>query len=327
MKITFLLYFFCLSILLSAQPEQIDSSFHSPSTLEFKDYIPLIAKNKYWFYKVHNGADANPPFIGEYVLYLGADTSINNTNYSRLLKSHLKGSNPCQFGPCFVPYIPYQLADTITQGYLREDLADRKVYFLPANNNSNYCSQDEYLVYDFNLALNDSLPSCLTHIVTADLVIDSIKKAIINKVEVKSEYNADRVVWHFNGVYQVGLNFTNEMKLIEGVGIDFYNGFYNSPNTLFNNFCEGSLNECNILSNSKEPRLEKINIYPNPFTNELYIDTDAAVSNVSVTNALGQLVYKGNEVKQIDLSNQASGMYYIAFTANGIKQVYSVVKH
>jgi hypothetical protein len=64
----------------------------------------------------------------------------------------------------------------------------------------------------------------------------------------------------------------------------------------------------------------KINMYPNPAKNEIYIDIDPTIQNeinkISIYNLLGELVFNANKYLQtIPLTNISSGMYIVKISA------------
>jgi hypothetical protein len=78
-----------------------------------------------------------------------------------------------------------------------------------------------------------------------------------------------------------------------------------------------------------------IRVYPNPFTNEFNIQFEGFENtevNISIMNALGQVVLERNEtvdvntVNTFDFSNYASGIYTINISSKEMNRVYRVVK-
>jgi hypothetical protein len=49
------------------------------------------------------------------------------------------------------------------------------------------------------------------------------------------------------------------MQLIEGIGLVTNNGFYNDPTVSFTNFCEGTLEQYNIISSTKDEKVPNLN--------------------------------------------------------------------
>jgi hypothetical protein len=82
-----------------------------------------------------------------------------------------------------------------------------------------------------------------------------------------------------------------------------------------------------------EPKAEEIEIslYPNPASNDLYIETNSTIENVRIYSSTGKLietiaVYAPNQ--PIDVSALAAGSYYLMITSDqkSIKKAFNVVK-
>jgi hypothetical protein len=62
-------------------------------------------------------------------------------------------------------------------------------------------------------------------------------------------------------------------------------------------------------------------LYPNPTSGILHIETSKAIKKIEVFDVLGQLVLSYGNEKQIDLSKLNSGLYLVRFTSeNGVEQ-------
>ncbi len=74
----------------------------------------------------------------------------------------------------------------------------------------------------------------------------------------------------------------------------------------------------------------KLQFYPNPVKNVLNLSYDKNISNVKITNMLGQTVYMGiigNTSTQIDMSQFSTGAYFVKVTAeNAQTQTIKVIK-
>ena len=70
---------------------------------------------------------------------------------------------------------------------------------------------------------------------------------------------------------------------------------------------------CTSINNSSAEQFN-FNIYPNPSDGVFMIESDAPIFIIKVYNQLGMLVYRGlteNGKHNIDLSNQANGIYFV----------------
>ena len=76
---------------------------------------------------------------------------------------------------------------------------------------------------------------------------------------------------------------------------------------------------------------ETINVYPNPFSNELIIELEGYNEEVSfkIVNSVGQNVYSGSVVKRtiINTSDLAAGVYVIKFGNNRVYKFRKIIKN
>ena len=294
--------------------------------LENHAYLPFVAPNKHWFYLKFNSGDVPRP-ISAFVLQTGTDTIINNYTYTQLLYSNLKGQHPCPGGNgCFVPNFPYEPEATATIAYLREDLASRKVYLLPANSNDYFCEASEHVIYDFNLEIGEIMPACLYNIIIPEFWNSNDTLGVITFKENKEVFQKERILLHFDGIYQFGLMFIIDMNLIEGVGLDEYNGFFPNSNSILMEFCEGSMEQCHILSSNEDVSTNAVRIAPNPFENSFFIETSENISNITIYNVFGQLVETKITGNEVDLSDQIDGIYFVEFSIGNHKMVKKIIK-
>lgn len=103
-------------------------------------------------------------------------------------------------------------------------------------------------------------------------------------------------------------------------GGDFSNGFtIGSPENIYN----GNVEESCFATDVEETLLEEINVYPNPFQEQLNVELPIDVSNVNLVGSDGKVYYQsGNKSKgvlRINANDFPKGVYYIAMeTENGM---------
>lgn len=77
------------------------------------------------------------------------------------------------------------------------------------------------------------------------------------------------------------------------------------------------------------PEISKLNVYPNPFNNTIYIDNADGFVTVSISNIVGQKIMETNlnDVSVIDASEMQPGVYFLVFeSVDGQRLVRKVVK-
>jgi hypothetical protein len=130
--------------------------------------------------------------------------------------------------------------------------------------------------------------------------------------------------------YLADIEFVND-SLIVGSGFDAYKGQVLNGIACFKNYQYSS----NCIYNHYPPYsdfFQNLNLYPNPFTNQLIIKQDLSsplTYALQLYNNLGQslLVKEITEAKtQIDLSNFPQGMYFVKVYKNTEQKVFKVLK-
>lgn len=85
--------------------------------------------------------------------------------------------------------------------------------------------------------------------------------------------------------------------------------------------------------NSIVGNTHQITVYPNPFSDKVIVNTmidfSGTKATIHVYNTLGSIVYSTiieNETTEINLRDQALGMYFINITIDGVKSIHKVIK-
>jgi hypothetical protein len=93
------------------------------------------------------------------------------------------------------------------------------------------------------------------------------------------------------------------------------------------NDLDGKSDHSKIASVSFTGKLGKVKLYPNPVGTEgvLNIELDTDIQNVSITNALGQVILT-SKLSQINVSQLTSGMYYVTVQSNNERKVQQFFK-
>ncbi|MEZ4910166.1 MAG: T9SS type A sorting domain-containing protein [Saprospiraceae bacterium] len=277
-------------------------------------YLPFIGQNKYWIYGQDNGWDINPRQIEAFIFTIGDDTLINELTYSKLIKHQLPGESPCSGYPCFTPYIPYQINTNhkTAYAYLREDTLSKKVYCLPAFDSYKFCDSTEHVLYDFNQEVGDTLIRCNSLIHSGWPITDHY--FVIDSVNTEYMYNKTRKVWYFNGFTYGGLPYIINMRMIEGIGIDRNLGFYTDYTVTFGGYCEGTLEQCNIISQTQdEVKISKpmqVTFIPNPSGDQIELLTDIEMQKCQIFDQNGRIVISTTE-KEINVRHLSSGVYFV----------------
>ena len=142
------------------------------------------------------------------------------------------------------------------------------------------------------------------------------------------ERTADGVSFEILGIvdgagnsYQTKYYTFTDAKPLKGIS------YYRLKQTDFN----GQYKYSNIISvNCINNNIGKINVYPNPITNELMIEIEGNSEpvNFEILNARRQVVFKGNLVEKttVQTSNFTTGIYLIKFISNKTFELKKIIK-
>ncbi len=286
-------------------------------------YAPFPEDSAYWIRKVeHAGGFGGAPFCERngttnYVYYAFEDTLINGKDY-RLVKESL--ISDYEYGPDANYYINNDFDTVLKNGKtsfcFRNDSINKTVYAIKLSEIAfdSYNIKEigeEFIWYDFNLELEDSLGNHTTYFQNTHLV-DSI-----DSVEYCGTYRK-RYLTKNNGM----LN-GEWAELIEGVGIglgfmednhDYYFEPCSFPNvTLYQKGCENFMQELSTLTSTKEsPNFISLDIYPNPADNIINFSSELPL-DIQLFDLNGRLVFrKENVTKQVNISQLNPGSYIIS---------------
>jgi len=78
---------------------------------------------------------------------------------------------------------------------------------------------------------------------------------------------------------------------------------------------------CITTSTTTRPLLKKTKLYPNPFSEELFIDTEAAIKNIHLYDTLGNLILQQEGKASISGFRLPAGIYFLKITDENNRQV------
>ena len=89
------------------------------------------------------------------------------------------------------------------------------------------------------------------------------------------------------------------------------------------NGCEAT-SDCIVVSvlDTAQFNTSEVQVYPNPTSGKLQLSGNPTITNVSIYNALGMLVSNN-----LDLTNQASGVYFVKITTEKGVMTRKVIKN
>lgn len=277
------------------------------TTLSAQQYRLFPMSGAYWIYVIDNGIGSSqwpyPRYQYIQLMFDGNDTTINGYRYKTIIRreyadSTLNNSLP----PAYSNKIA-NLPDTQVMA-IREDGKKIRAYMLPGA--GPYYDTSEIVLYDFSYLIGDTIKTAIHFY---NCTVTSSDSLLVGSVYHKR--------W-----------ITNCGAITEGIGHRW--GLYNLGNgqnicslTCFNRAGYGSYSpagtSCFYIHKMGTPTgiattqsAERITVSPNPFIDEIKINTDTPVE-LSVYNSLGQVVLSDRlkSCKTINASSLPPGTYFV----------------
>lgn len=240
--------------------------------------------------------------INEYGNFVSGDTVVNSIAYNKIStysvsRAEWQGPEP-QNPNCFNADTSLSLNCLVRQ--------DGKKVFVK------YGLSEEALMYDYDLQVNDTLPSTSIHPQT-DLVVVGVDSILING-EYRKSFQIEGSA-QFTLIEGIGTNF----GLLESVlpmlecGYNFFCYWENGIPVYFN----GDTQVCNQVVGIQNNPSSDLQLFPNPVEGLFYIDgakkllsiADFSGRNIQQYSSMGLL----NGKLQIDFSGMSSGLYFVTF--------------
>jgi len=277
-------------------------------------FISFPFDSTYW--RVEAGASDGcgfPPCYvqNSYVYYFGDTVSFNANLYHKVhanVRSYVSGA--CCWGLMGMGGL---------KGFLREDTTARKVYYVP-----NDGVQQEFLLYDYSLAVGDSLFGYMTSFFGDTFIVTNITTVLIKNIPQRkfslqpvhlvgppSPYyyyiegvgSGCGLVSPFDPFFETGSNLS---CVVDSSGVIYRDPDYNGSDCSFIEQVPGINFSKNDLA-----------VYPQPFNKELNVRAmNIELTDVTVYDGKGRKIFyradgHWNGSMQIETSSWAAGMYLL----------------
>lgn len=226
---------------------------------------------------------------------LRGDEEIDGLQYKKLFRRH------------FTSVHSNEIAWQILWGYLREDVANKKVFALQLSNllgcNDN---SSEYLLFDFSYVVGDTSQLCIHN----DWVH---APAVLEEIYYDTLFGEERKLFRFQQIL---------FHLIEGVG--HMRGLMESTlmeeshYVFLYDYCRGTDEECGILVKVDEyPGSNYFSIYPNPASDLIYLHFGDIKNQcvIKIQDVFGRCflkTYVEDGAVNLDISGVPEGMYFVS---------------
>ena len=71
---------------------------------------------------------------------------------------------------------------------------------------------------------------------------------------------------------------------------------------------------------------EKVEVFPNPFSNKLNVKKGKEIYNYQLLNLIGQIISKGENIEQVDFSYLKKGVYFLKVTSKTGEEIIKLIK-
>lgn len=272
-------------------------------------YHSFPSANAVWNFNFSTNCFGRGAANENYSITISGDTILNNKVYQKLFVPYVQSNSSANCGGFSTGY----------KGAIREDVTLKKVYFMAPFDTT------EQLLYDFNMQVGDTVKGYL-HNVFSEVVL-AIDTVLVG--------NTHRKIWLINNCYNI--------SIIEGIG-STYGLIEKSPACMtdlpdFSLHCFQSSSQqkypanaigCQIITNTDElsAKVNFIEVYPNPSSGRIKINTDFNIQKIEVYNFKGQLVKNlNNQSNQFELPTP-KGVYLIQLIGeDGSRYSEKVLKH
>lgn len=261
-------------------------------------YHPFPENSAIWNFHYSMYCFQNGQNDDTYSITIDGDTIINNQTYHKLVTPFIQSNSTGSCG--FATSIDYN-------GAIREDIANKKVYYIPSSENL------EQLLYDFTLEVGDTVKGYLEPDFSE---LDTVHS--IDSVLVGNNYHKR---WLINSCYDI--------YIIEGIGSTFglihksnscmtdldnysLNCFQQNGNSLY----PESANNCNLITEILDiDKNENITILKNQINNSVTIEIEniSNIKEIQIIDIKGNIIYqKINPIeKRINFNNYSNGIYFL----------------
>lgn len=288
-------------------------------------YHPFPAANAIWNVSYQDYWNYN---CQNYSCSIPDDTIIGSVTYHKIWKQG-KSLLMIDNSPNPLPVCTNQITSTYSYyaGAIREDLPQKKIYFLQPS------STTEQLLYDFTLNVGDTIKGYFSSNFPPPLIIQYIDSTLIG-----TQY---RKTWHIDPSNGWG----GMPQIIEGIGSIYgllgtpytyektwivLECFSQNDQTLYPSY--NAANGCALITSVKEKNeFEGISVYPNPTSGKFQLKfNNQKIVLLEITDVLGKIILKKQlekETTNIDLSAHPNGIYFVkAFDSKGNFVMKKIVK-
>lgn len=254
----------------------------------------------------------------QYNYYTNGDTSIHSLVYKKIYKKGQGTFNWMSPLPNPGCWGTYSYIDTVPSYFLRS--AGKQMFLRQPSDTS------EYLLYDFNLAVNDTLPVSYNNYAT-DVTVTAID-SIYTPYGYRQRFALAGNTWAqylLEGIgHSLGLIEPLQIPLECGFDLDCFGLNDTAYYPVLGPTCNLTVGITEFYSSTG------IIVYPNPAHDQLFLKSDIPLTGVTIYNTLGEIVLDKqvtDRTATIDIARLDNGVYFILLVSGTKKTRQQLIKN
>ncbi len=288
-----------------------------PNVIFGQDYCPFDFEHGLWEANYYLAGGPDNIALQDYNEYTAGDTLVNDSLLCyKLMRTGMQcGFSAYYYDPinCFEDEIFEPFSQYL--GIICEQ--DKRIYY----DFSEDLSDSLYLVYDFNVEIGDTIDhwwgiynSYWGPEVTTIAAIDSVEMCGKIRKRFLTNYYFESGIIYF----------------IEGIGSDAgliprYDYFENGSNLVC--YSDQNCAPCPFVTDVDEASASGVKIYPNPFKENIFIDTEITNYQIIIFNQNGQVIKTFQNESNLELSELPSGVYFVGIHSDDNIHYEKIVKY
>jgi len=269
---------------------------------QVSEYIPMLTRENQWNELITYSYDPhNPNFKRTHINKVSSDTLINGNGYFKLIETK------DEFASIW-----------LENGYIREEIENRKVYYMRPDN-------PEQLLYDFDAQVGDTILTYYFENYHLFVEVESVNEVFIGGKLRKQMKVISTSYWDIGKTYKMNHiwieGIGNTDGLLRSMESDDPNGspnisllcFFQNEELIYKH--DTSVSDCFVWGNINGLQLinnNSMRIYPNPANDRLVIsDSEQTISSIEIFDVLGQKNHGQSFGNTIDISPFSKGLYIL----------------
>lgn len=279
-----------------------------------QSYKPMVLPNNNWIstFFIYDMGGPNDIFYDYRFRFTGNDVVINDLTYKELeYRFRLREGSIDQ---------PWGGDWTTASFYLRENIDEKKVwiYYSEVQDPSFPHEPGEFLLYDFSLGIGDPIPIEGFYSTFGDYG----QPVVITDITYE-DVDIPNINWQVK-TFWLSVSNTTQISFVLYEGVGSSHGLINYDLTWDAGW---ELTAFNKVLSTNENKSSEIKVFPNPFKDEIKIDSDQEVEFIELYDSNGKLILKSNHSQSINTGFVSPGVYFLKLKLkNSTSEIFKLIK-